>query len=407
MLLALLQIILTSTGRAPEPHPHARPLPADPVHPSYVAKPPRRSASFGTALTSCPDVDGDGKRDVLIGAPDLDDRRGCAFVVSSATGRMLRRLPGREPLERFGAILQAERDLNGDGCRDVAIGGAPPWPERAFNVLRTYLDRDWNTPREYEASVGDWHPYVEALALDDRDGDAIPDWVIVDAYVGGASIARSRIGDEMLWIRAASSRPSGWTMDGGGIASLRRDFDGDGRDDLVLAQYFGWDAYTEASLSLCSSGDGSVSKQVHLSSCGYFAYAIATGRDVDGDGIGDIAVGAPDMEGMCGDAAVEVYSGVDLARIRRLDELNPRGYNEGFGASVALLRDLDGDGHAEIAVGCAETEDHGDDYYAIVFSGKTGHPLSASYTDHHHVVVAALDDDVDGDGIDDLLLGLP
>jgi hypothetical protein len=185
--------------------------------------------------------------------------------------------------------------------------------------------------------------------------------------------------------------------------------DGDARNVFLLVEerlQAMHDRIPKACIELRSCVDGSVIAAAAPRSCPDAGVAFASGRDVDGDGVGDFAIGHSNGMG-CERGCVEVFSGVDLRTLRVIDELAPGGYIEGFCASVAFVRDLDGDGAAEIFVGCEEDIDSGDDYYVAVFSGRSGKLLDYSPTFGRFVRVAALDQDVDGDGKDEFLLHHP
>lgn len=189
------------------------------------------------------------------------------------------------------------------------------------------------------------------------------------------------------------------------VARLRHDVDGDGCEDLAAAL---WDGETKVErVELRSGADGHVLRSASLHATEHAGFAIDAGRDVDGDGIGDIVVGRPNLYASAGGSRVEIFSGTDLRSLRVIEELFGGGYVEGFGASVALVRDLDGDGSADVLVGCWEDDDQGDDYYAAAFSGRTGAEIGMTRTAHHFVHVAALDTDLDADGKDEFLLALP
>ncbi len=82
-----------------------------------------------------------------------------------------------------------------------------------------------------------------------------------------------------------------------------------------------------------------------------FGAAVATLDDVDGDGIQDIAIGSPDYSsaGMTENGAVFVYSGA--APYGLIDEWVGLNDWSGFGTSVADAGDKDGDGASDLLIG--------------------------------------------------------
>ena len=82
---------------------------------------------LGMALAPLDDVDGDDFPDFAAGAesapnPTLDFL-GYVVICSGRTGETLRRIDGSVRLERLGYYLATMGDLNGDGKRELVIGG--------------------------------------------------------------------------------------------------------------------------------------------------------------------------------------------------------------------------------------------------------------------------------------------
>jgi VCBS repeat protein/FG-GAP repeat protein len=126
-------------------------------------------------------------------------------------------------------------------------------------------------------------------------------------------------------------------------------------------------------------------------------FALAGGPDLDGDGIGDVAIGAPStIVGRAG--TVEIHSGRNFSTLAVLTGAA----NEEFGRSLCWCGDLDGDGLSELAVGVSA----GAGVVRIFKSSnwKRLRALTTTGSDNLGWSLAAAGDH-DGDGFDDLYVG--
>ena len=80
-------------------------------------------AYFGSSI-ACPDVNGDGNADILVGSPtfSLGVDRGWTYAFDGVSGNVLFRLDGENIGDRFGIHVASLGDLNSDGFGDIAIG---------------------------------------------------------------------------------------------------------------------------------------------------------------------------------------------------------------------------------------------------------------------------------------------
>src|SRR5205823_11760131 len=88
--------------------------------------------SFGLAVAGGRDLNGDGTPDLVIGAPNLNGLKGAAYTFSGADGHLLRTLRSSgQAFARFGASVALTGDYTGDGRPDVLVGA----PDQTVNGL--------------------------------------------------------------------------------------------------------------------------------------------------------------------------------------------------------------------------------------------------------------------------------
>ena len=177
------------------------------------------------------------------------------------------------------------------------------------------------------------------------------------------------------------------------------DLNSDGVPDLAVS------GVVDVVVRVISGADGGVLQTIHGAGTG-FGTALAAPGDLTGDGLPDLVVGSP------GSGLVQF---IDLASGEVFDEVTGGALVLiGLGTSLAVLPDLDGDGVAELAAGAPgglSPDSHGT---VLLISGATRDMLGALRSpklvlpgpDHFGYALARAGDH-DGDGLDDLLVGQP
>ena len=313
---------------------------------------------LGFAVAAAGDVDLDGRPDVLVGAPGAlvgSWAVGKVFLRSGASGALLRTFVGEFHGDRFGHAVAGVGDVDLDGVPDVAIG-APlreVWSDwdQAWSVDAGLVTVFSGASGLVISTFDGYHGYqcgwsLAALGDTDSDGDrelllGSPGFWSDRGFVWRVT---PRTGSyDMSWSGAGGDRF------GASLASIG-DADGDGVDDFVVgAPQDGVGGSEDGYATVHSGADGSTSWTTHGGAGARLGASVAGLGDVDGDGRGDYAVGAPRTAiGLLGPyGAVHLKSGSIGSHLHTFQGTGSEGR---FGTAISA-GDVNGDGTTDVLVG--------------------------------------------------------
>jgi hypothetical protein len=372
---------------------------------------------YNFSVSSAGDVNGDGIDDLVVGSPYGDiggDTAGQAYVIYGVEGTSqtevdLSSLSAEDGFvvvgdrgDRLGFSVSSAGDVNEDGIDDLIIGapfGGDPAVEPGVACV------------------------IYGVEGNSRDSVDLGQLSVEDGYiiVGDAS------GDEA----------------GRSVSSVG-DVNGDGIDDLIVGAPYGDDggskageAYViygreaddRATIDLSNLSDEEGFVIVGAMGGDYLGFSVSSAGDVNGDGLDDLVVGAPRGD-IGGESAGEAYVIYGLNGVKRTTiDLANLSANDGFvivgdevgeetGFDVSTAGDVNGDGIDDLIVGAPGADDGGEAYVIYGIQGDGRGPLTIDSLvpsegfiikgdiqyDGAGVSVSSAGD-VNGDGIDDLIVG--
>ena len=324
---------------------------------------------FGREIAAAGDLDGDGAGDFFVGVEAENGTRGRVYAFSGADGAVLLTVEAPTTEQAyFGYFVEGAGDRDGDGTPDVFTSDLSTVGGLAF-AGRVYLvsGADGSTLRTFTSPAPEASGYFgyNVAATGDLDGDGTDDLVVgagdEDVTENGTTyVDRGRIyalsgaDGAVLW-SATTPTPDERTYLGRVVTA--GDVTGDGVPDLLASAVRASDSDgVESGLAYVFSGaDGALVytfESENAQANGLFGHTLRGLPDITGDGVPDLAVGAP-YEGVGGtqvrDGTVAFFSGADGARLGTYAE-DERQAERLYGWEIEPLGDLDGDGVTEIGI---------------------------------------------------------
>ncbi|MGQ0592088.1 MAG: FG-GAP-like repeat-containing protein [Gammaproteobacteria bacterium] len=337
------------------------PIPLD--HPT-----PQADALFAEAVAGIGDVNGDGVTDLLVGAPQQfvvgNINQGRAFVFGGAERSLLLTVdhPAPQGLALFGSAVAGAGDVNGDGRTDLLVGAPGQRVGGRANQGQAYvlsgadgrllliLD---NPIPQADAAFG-----AAVAGIGDVNGDGAPDLLVgapeQDGSFVNEGLAFVFSGADGRLLRTLDEPASPFPALFAFAVAAAGDVNGDGAPDLLVGAPLARVGDGSGRAFVFNGADGSLLRTLDLpipETGALFAFAVAAAGDVNGDGVPDLLVGAPGKDvSETNQGQALVFSGADASVLLTLDHPNPDDL-AGFGETVAGIADVDGDGAPDFLVG--------------------------------------------------------
>ncbi|MCX7045566.1 MAG: FG-GAP-like repeat-containing protein [Candidatus Sumerlaeota bacterium] len=358
---------------------------------------PQSGGAFGASVALVPAAPGSITSDILIGAshesyPLTSLSSGRVHLFRGQTGALIRSLDSATPETdgSFGRAVASIPDMNGDGIAEIAVGARNEDPvANAIDGGRVYIYSGSDGTRMRTLASPNQQPSglfgAAVAAIPDVDGDGLAD--IAVGAPGESGLAGASRAGRVYIFSGATGQPIQMLLSphegangyfGISLAGLK-DVDGDGAGDLAIGAY-GEQTNASGNAYIYSGKAGQalwtlVSPRAIAN--GRFGFCVAAIPDVSGNGREDIAVGAygESLSGSpAGSGLAHIFDGVTGAFVRTLASPNPEDTGQ-FGLSLAGAGDMDLDGYGDLIIGASgETAAAGSlgSGRAYLFSGATG-----------------------------------
>jgi hypothetical protein len=300
--------------------------------------------NFGYSFANLGDVNGDAKDDFAVGAyngdgADVSLSGSVTIYKGGSSGQVLTKLAGETALDKFGLAVKGGCDLNGDGIKDIIVG-APfntPGPDRyQGGAVYVSFGPDFRESTRVKLPATLNSPGIgNAVTCGDLNNDGIGDLVVgangkVLVYYGKPGFSPDTNTPDVT-IKNSDSKF-------GSSLAVLGDLNGDGFNELVIgapnatASVGGANKARVGRVYLVKGGTGSRTINLAVSSAtatpnanadlltwidgaawfDRFGFAVSPASDADGDGKPDLAVSAVFADK---DGATSIATGLTAGKV--------------------------------------------------------------------------------------------
>ena len=378
--------------------------------------------SFGYSVSSAGDFNGDGYSDIVIGGYAFSNSMGRVYLYFG--GAVLNSNPnivftGENSLDQFGKSVSGAGDVNGDGFDDVIIGAenfssgtGKAYVFNGGNSLDNNADKI--LPAEY---AGDKFG-LSVSGCGDLNGDGNSDFIVGApnndqngtssgrAYVYFNSMSGTDI-EDLTIIGEAAANYFGHSISKAG------DVNGDGYGDIIIGA-FGHN--TNQGRAYIFFGGSPMNNTADLTITGIsigdaFGHSVSSAGDVNGDGFSDVIVSAYGYNSYSYQGRAYIYYGGSSMNSTADVILTGAAAGDNFGYGISSAGDLNGDGYSDVIVGAYGYNAGSDLGRAYIFFGGSPMNNTADVTLNGFTAgdqfgfSVSSADDVNGDGYSDVIVG--
>ncbi|WP_257468827.1 beta strand repeat-containing protein, partial [Bathymodiolus thermophilus thioautotrophic gill symbiont] len=447
----------------------------------------------GKSVSSAGDVNGDGLDDLIVGVyfadPTNKSNAGKSYVVfgkvdetainlsaiALGTGGFV--MNGESAGDYSGHSVSSAGDVNGDGLDDLIVSTSLG-EDGVGKVGKSYVVFGKTDGSAVNLSViaagtggfvingenaGDWNGYSVSSA-GDVNGDGLDD-LIVGSFqadtnsksdAGKSYVVFGKTNESAVNLSVIAAGTGGFVINGenandfsGYSVSSAGDVNGDGLDDLIVGAFhadsngknnagksyvvFGKKEKDAVNLSVIAAGTGGFVINGESIADDFSGASVSSAGDVNGDGLDDLIVGAHFADPASKSEAGKSYvifgktdeTSVDLSKIASGTGgfvINGENIDDRSGVSVSSAGDVNGDGLDDLIVGAyladpSGTNNAGKSYVvfgkkdkatvdlSVIASGTGGFVINGENAGDFSGVSVSSAGDVNGDGLDDLIIG--